>query len=174
MKILTTGFLVFVCWASLSTWLYVCKIKGLCGEHELILISTIKVDDVYTADSLPNTLAAKPVMPDKLLVYFAFDKSEFITDSDVPRFYDASVTYMFHNSDAGIKIIGYTDSKGSDNYNMDLGYRRANSVREYFKNKGIPAEKISVESKGEKEPAENNDSEEGRAKNRRATVTIKN
>jgi outer membrane protein OmpA-like peptidoglycan-associated protein len=174
MKILVTGVLVFVCWASLSTWFYVCKIKGLCGEHELIMISTIKVNDAYTADSLPNTLAAKPAMPDNLLVYFAYDKSEFITGSDVLKFYDASISYMFHNPDAGLQIIGHTDSKGSDEYNQALGFRRARSVQDYFECKGIPVGKLKIESKGEKEPAENNTSDEGRAKNRRVSVTIKN
>lgn len=174
MKILTTGFLVFVCWASLSTWLYVCKIKGMCGEHETILISPVKVNDAYTADSLPDKLAGKPVLPDNLQVYFAFDKSEIISDPAVSKFYDASNTYMFHNSGAGLLITGHTDARGSDEYNQALGYRRAKSVQNYFESKGIPANKISIQSKGEKEPAVNNNTDEGRAKNRRAIVTIKN
>jgi len=174
MKILTTGFLVFVCWASLSTWFYVCKIKGMCGAHETIIVNSIKVKDAFTADSLPNTLAAKPVMPDNLLIYFAFDKSEFVTESDISKYYDASISYMFHNPAAGLQIIGHTDAKGSDEYNQALGFRRAESVKDYFEGKGIPVEKLTIESKGEKEPAENNSSDEGRAKNRRVTVTIKN
>lgn len=174
MKTLIIGFLVFLGWSSISTYLYVCKIKGLCSPHETIMISTIKVNDAYTADSLPNTLAEIPAMPDKLFVYFAFDKSEFISDPDLTKFYDASITYMFHNSDAGLRIIGHTDAKGSDEYNQALGYRRAQSVQNYFESKGISAEKIKIESKGEKEPAENNGTDEGRSKNRRATITIKN
>lgn len=174
MKILTIGFLVFVCWASLSTYLYVCKIKGLCNEKENVLISTVKVNGAYTADSLQNTLAAEPAMPEKLLIYFAFDKSAFVSDSDESGFYDASITYMYHNSEAGLLITGHTDSKGSDEYNQALGYRRAQSVSDYFESKGIPAGKITIDSKGEKEPAENNSTDAGRAKNRRASVTIKN
>ncbi len=174
MKILTIGFLVFVCWASLSTYLYVCKIKGLCNERETALISTVKVNDAYIADSLPDTLAAEPAMPDKLLIYFEFDKSEFVSGSDVSGFYDVSITYMNHNSEAGLLITGHTDSKGSDKYNQALGYRRAQSVMDYFEDEGIPARKITIDSKGEKEPAENNSTDEGRAKNRRASVTIKN
>jgi outer membrane protein OmpA-like peptidoglycan-associated protein len=157
MKTLIIGFIVFLGWTGLSSYIYVCKIKGLCSEH----------------DSLPNTLAERPAMPDKLLIYFAFDKSEFISDPDLTKFYDASITYMFHNTDAGLRIIGHTDAKGSDEYNQALGYRRAQSVQNYFESKGIPAEKITIESKGEKEPSEDNNSEEGRAKNRRVIVTIK-
>ena len=174
MKTLVIGLLVFLGWSATATYLYVCKIKGLCGEHETILISTIKVNDAYTSDSLPNTLAAKPVMPDKLLIYFAFDKSAFITDSDVSKFYDASISYLNYNSAAGLHITGHADSKGSVEYNNALGYRRAISVQDFFKRKGIPAEKITIESKGENEPVENNNTDDGRAKNRRASVTIKN
>lgn len=174
MKTLVFGFLIFLSWSATATYLYVCKIKGLCGEHELIMISTIKVNDEYTADPLPNTLAAKPAMPDNLFVYFDYDKSEIIPGSDVLKFCDASITYMYHNPNAGLQIIGHTDSKGSDEYNKALGLRRAKSVQDYFESKGIPLEKLTIESKGKKEPAENNITAEGRAKNRRATVTIKN
>jgi len=174
MKTLIIGFIVLLVWSGMCTYLYVCKIKGLCGTHETIMVSTIKINDVYTADSLPNTLAEKPAMPDKLFVYFAFDKSEFISDPSLTKFYDASVTYMFHNSGAGLRIIGHTDATGSDEYNQALGYRRAQTVQSYFESKGIPSEKIKIESKGEKEPAVNNSTIEGRAKNRRATITINN
>jgi OOP family OmpA-OmpF porin len=69
-------------------------------------------------------------------------------------------------------ITGYTDDKGSDIYNQALGYRRAQSVQDYFKSKGVTAEKITLDSKGEKEPAENNSTDVGRSKNRRASISI--
>ena len=173
MKIITIGFLVFICWLSLSTWLYLCKIKDLCGSPETAQLTAINVNNAITADSIPKTLAAKPAIPDKLLVYFAYDKSEFIPGSDVSKFYDASIAYMIQNPNAALQIIGHTDSKGSDEYNQALGLRRAQSLIEYFKSKGIAVEKLKIESKGENEPAENNSTDDGRAKNRRAAVTIK-
>ena len=174
MKILTIGLLVFVCWASLSTYLYVCKIRGLCNGSETVLMSSVMANDPSTADSVANTLAAEPAIPEKLLIYFEFDKYGFVSGSDASGFYDASVTYMHHNSEAGMLITGHTDSKGSDEYNLALGYRRAQSVMDYFESKGIPAGKITIDSKGEREPADNNSTDEGRAKNRRASVTIQN
>jgi len=174
MKTLIIGFIVFLGWTCMSSYIYICKIKGLCSEQEAILLSTMKVNDVYTADSLPDTLAASPSAPNQLLHYFAYDKSEFITDSAVSKFCDASIAYMLHNPDAGLQIIGHTDAKGSDEYNQALGFRRAQSVLDYFEGKGMPVEKLKAGSKGEKEPAENNSTDEGRAKNRRVTVTIKN
>jgi OOP family OmpA-OmpF porin len=72
-----------------------------------------------------------------------------------------------------LSITGHTDAIGSDEYNQALGYRRAKSVQHYFESKGIPANKIIIESKGEKEPADNNSSVTGRANNRRTIITIK-
>lgn len=69
-------------------------------------------------------------------------------------------------------IIGHTDSDGSPEYNMDLGMRRAESVRQYFKNLDVK-NAISIESKGETDPAGANDSAENKLKNRRVNIVIK-
>jgi outer membrane protein OmpA-like peptidoglycan-associated protein len=174
MKTLTIGFIVFIGWSALSTYFYVCKIKGLCPIHENVLVGPVEVNKAFTADSLSKTLAPKPVeMPEILLIHFAFDESSFVSDSSMSDYYDKSMEYMFLNSGAGLTITGHTDAKGSDEYNLALGYRRALSVQDYFVNKGVPAEKIKIESKGEKEPAENNNTDKGRSDNRRAVITIK-
>jgi peptidoglycan-associated lipoprotein len=182
MKILITGLLVFVCWATFSSYLYVCKIKDLCNEKETIPVSSLTVNDSLAAGSLPDTmdvqadtLAVQPdVIPENMLIYFAFDISSFATDSSISAYYDNSMAYMLRNSAAGLHITGHTDAKGSDEYNEALGYRRAQSVKVYFESKGIPSDRITIDSKGEKEPAEDNNTDGGRAKNRRASVIIKN
>ena len=73
---------------------------------------------------------------------------------------------------ARLSITGHTDAIGSEEYNLALGFRRAQSVQSYFENKGIPANRIIVESSGEKEPADNNNTTTGRANNRRTVITI--
>jgi len=172
MKILITGFLVFACWASFSTWIYVCKIKGMCGDSEPVVVSVLKIDDAYPPDSSSTTSAVTPVRPGMVLVYFAYDKSEIEGSARLPGYSDSSIMYMNYNSEAGLFITGHTDSKGTDDYNMALGYRRAQSIRDYFVDGGIPAEKITISSKGEEEPVESNSTDEGRAKNRRASVSV--
>lgn len=175
MKILISGLLVFACWATFSTFLYVCKIKDLCREKETTLVSSLSVNDSLAAGTLPDTLAQQAdLMPENLLIYFEFDKSSFAADSTISAYYDKSMEYMLRNSAAGLLITGHTDSKGSDEYNKALGYRRAQSVQLYFESKGFPPGKITIDSKGEKVPAEDNITDEGRAKNRRTTVKIKN
>jgi len=74
---------------------------------------------------------------------------------------------------ARISITGHTDAVGTDEYNQALGTRRAESSQTYFIEKGIPRDKIISESRGEKEPADNNNTTEGRANNRRTLTVIK-
>ena len=172
MKILVTGFLIFACWASLATWIYVCKIKGLCNEGGSIAVSISEVGDASASDSLSITPEAKPTAPEMLLVYFEFDKSSFVIDSGLSAFSEASISYMNRHSESGLFITGHTDNKGSVNYNQALGYRRAQSIKDYFERNGIAAGKITIVSKGENEPVENNSTDKGRAKNRRASISV--
>jgi outer membrane protein OmpA-like peptidoglycan-associated protein len=175
MKILVIGFLVFFGWTALSTHLYVCKIKGLCSNSESENISVGNIKDSTAVDSLNKSLVPDLlVVPGTMLIYFAFDKSEFKSDALTDKYFTESNSYLNQNPQARLSITGHTDAIGSDKYNQDLGYRRAQSVRHYLAGKGMPADKIIVESKGEKDPASDNNTESGRSKNRRATIIIKN
>jgi len=174
MKILAIGFLVLFGWSAGSTYIYVCKIKGFCNERETILVNKVSVEDVSSADSIANRMADKPVtMPDNLVIYFAFDKSEFTSDAKTDNYIIESNAYLNQNPQASLSITGHTDAIGSDEYNQALGSRRAQSVQTFFENKGIPESKITIESKGEKVPADDNNTAEGRANNRRTEITIK-
>ena len=174
MKILIIGFLVFSSWVALSTYIYVCKIKGLCGEPTTLQVDTVSQKDVIAYDSVPQPVVQEQaVIPDNLVVYFAFDKSDFTPDAGTNKYFDESNKYLNQNLQARLSITGHTDAIGSNEYNQALGYRRAQSMQHYFESNGIPANKIIIESKGEKEPADDNNTTEGRANNRRTIITIK-
>lgn len=175
MKILTIGFLIFTMWASFSSFYYVCEIRGLCFEKEMPLVSGPAVIDSLNSDLLSYSQEKQVnLIPGNLLIYFAFDKSSFEEDSSISDYFDEAMAYMLRNSASGIDITGYTDAKGSNEYNKALGYRRARSVQVYFESKGFPSDKIRIDSKGELEPVESNMTDEGRAKNRRASIGITN
>ena len=73
-----------------------------------------------------------------------------------------------------IELFGHTDNVGKDDYNLQLSQRRADAVRRYLIEKGIPTADISAIGKGETEPIEDNTSEKGKAKNRRVEVKFRN
>ncbi|MEJ7805710.1 MAG: outer membrane protein OmpA [Telluria sp.] len=71
-----------------------------------------------------------------------------------------------------IIAVGHTDSVGSDAYNEKLAMRRAGAVKAYLQAKGIEANRIYTEGKGEKQPVESNKTAAGRAKNRRVEIEV--
>jgi len=71
-----------------------------------------------------------------------------------------------------IEVAGHTDSTGSDTYNQALSERRANNVAAYLSAQGVPATRMVTVGAGEAHPVASNDTEEGRAQNRRVEITI--
>lgn len=98
-------------------------------------------------------------------VYFDHDK-----DSLKPEF-EAYLKNMARivnsHTDLRIKIIGHTDSNGSDEYNIDLSARRAEVIRQFLIAQGVKPDKIVIEFRGEKDPATSNDTPDGKKLNRR-------
>ena len=75
-------------------------------------------------------------------------------------------------ADPRLRVIieGHTDSVGSDEYNMELSGRRAGAVSKYLVSKGIDSTRLQAKGLGETQPIASNDTEEGRAKNRRVEL----
>lgn len=71
-----------------------------------------------------------------------------------------------------VLIVGHTDSQGSDQYNMGLSQRRADSARSYLMQQGISSARIRTAGRGETEPVASNDTEAGRQQNRRVEIAI--
>ena len=69
-----------------------------------------------------------------------------------------------------IDVVGHTDSTGSDAINEPLSLDRAESVRSYLMSRGVPARQLSVSGRGSRDPVANNDSDSGRAMNRRVEI----
>lgn len=85
---------------------------------------------------------------------------------------DKLVTVFKDYPDTDITIFGYTDSKGADDYNLSLSQQRATSVKNYLTQKGLVSSRFTIKGMGEVEPIADNETEEGRSKNRRVEFAI--
>ena len=103
-------------------------------------------------------------------VRFDYDAAD-ITD-DGRAVLDAKLPILRANQAVRIRISGHTDSRGSDEYNLALGLRRAASARKYLSDRGIAVGRIDVVSFGEERPAVSGDDEGSFSQNRRAEFEI--
>ncbi len=85
---------------------------------------------------------------------------------------DKLVGVLVNNPDTNINIYGFTDSKGTDEYNQGLSERRANAVKAYMISKGVASDRMFSMGMGEKDPVATNDTDAGRAQNRRVEFAI--
>ena len=74
--------------------------------------------------------------------------------------------------DTNVLIQGHTDATGTDEYNLNLSQRRANSVMAYTTQKGVSGNRITTEGFGERMPVASNNSEAGKQANRRVEIAI--
>jgi len=103
-------------------------------------------------------------------VYFDFDKATLKPEAKAEL--DRAAKILLENKDLTLELQGHTDAIGTDAYNKALGERRAKAVFDYLKAKGVAANRLKVVSYGESKPAAPNNTEQGRAKNRRVDLTI--
>jgi peptidoglycan-associated lipoprotein len=104
-------------------------------------------------------------------VYFDFDKSDLRQDARNVLAKNAEILLKSRKADK-IKIEGHCDERGSAEYNLALGERRAKSALQYLVTLGVKPERLSIISYGKEKPAVQGTGEEAWAKNRRAEFLI--
>ena len=109
-----------------------------------------------------NNLTAK--------IFFDFDKSD-LTDQD-KAILDAKVAILNANPGVRLRIEGSTDRRGSDEYNLALGQRRAASAKRYLTDHGIDAARLDIISYGSEHPVAEGDTEDAYSQNRRDEFVI--
>lgn len=122
----------------------------------------------------PPTLAEEPMEVGKKIeldhVYFETAKWKLLPESSAQL--DELVALMEKHPTMEIEIAGHTDSRGSDSDNQKLSENRTRSVYEYLVEKGVSKSRMAYKGYGEKDPRADNDTEEGRAKNRRVEFVV--
>jgi outer membrane protein OmpA-like peptidoglycan-associated protein len=103
-------------------------------------------------------------------IYFDFDKTTLKKESFTEL--NKVVEFLKQNGTVEVEIAGHTDSKGSDDYNANLSQGRSQSVVDYIVSQGIDSFRLTAHGYGEGKPIDSNDSEAGRANNRRVEFTV--
>jgi len=83
---------------------------------------------------------------------------------------DSFAQGLQRNPQAQVRVIGHTDSTGSDAVNQPLSVNRAASVRDYLTARGVSPNMVAIDGRGSREPVAGNDTAEGRAHNRRVEI----
>jgi len=131
-------------------------------------ITEQKVEAIASKDMAASSVEGKEGMFEDIL--FDYDRY------DVKEGYRAELkavsAWMTKNSSASISIEGHCDDRGTNEYNLALGDRRAKSVKDYLVSLGVPSSRIETISYGEEKPLCTEQGEECWAKNRRAHFVI--
>lgn len=102
------------------------------------------------------------------IVYFGFDKYDI--SSEFTQMLDAHAAFLRSNPSYKVTIEGHADERGTPEYNIALGERRANAVQMYLQGRGVSADQIAIVSYGKEKPAVLGHDEAAWAKNRRAVL----
>ena len=130
-------------------------------------------DSAAAADAAARDAAAKAAGLRTTLtqtVHFDFDQSDLRAEDRA--ILDAKVPILQANSNVTIRISGHADERGSDEYNLALGQRRAAAVKQYLVQHGIADSRIETVSYGEERPVAQGSDEGAYAQNRRAEFEI--
>lgn len=160
----------------IRNWLLVSMVAiflGACGSGE----KKEEATTTPTAESAGDNISAKEMTFDiagsdsgKIdglkSVNFEYDKSSLTTVSR--KILGENAEWIRSHGTVSLQIEGHCDQRGSTEYNLSLGERRAKTVKEYLVGLGIPSNKLSIISYGEEKPLDPGDSESALARNRRA------
>ncbi len=166
-------------WFNLEQGLdYRLKVKDFNRDEKVLSLTTkpITQDDTIVMDAIiVKTIPTEPITLKN--VYYEFNKAELTPEAE-RVIHNTIYKLLKEHPKIVVEISSHTDSVGSNEYNIELSQKRAESVVNYLLDKGIPNDQLSAKGYGEEQPIAPNsnpdgsDNEEGRAKNRRTEFRI--
>ena len=121
-------------------------------------------------------IAVSQTADNQLMLNIPSDISFAVGRSDIqPNFapvLDQFAASLRNNPNTDVRIVGHTDSTGSDAVNNPLSMDRAASTRSYLAGRGVDSRRIMIEGMGERYPIASNDTNDGRARNRRVEIFV--
>ena len=137
------------------------------NTEESVYNSTVSSVEVSVAEDTIISYDEKPITTNAV-VYFDFDRFTLSTKSI--QTLKSVVRAMNDNSDMVITVSGHADERGTREYNLALGQRRGDAVKDYLLLNGISNNRVTVKSSGEEYPLVTGSNDESWSKNRRAEI----
>jgi outer membrane protein OmpA-like peptidoglycan-associated protein len=164
-----------------------CATKGFVRQNVAVVDQKVTADrsrmdtmDQATRDAMARAEAAGKLAEGKFLysmvlsddsVKFPLDSSQLSPEAQT-RLADFVQKLKADNKNVYLEIQGHTDSSGTKDLNMRLGEERAEAVRRYMNQQGVPLNRMSTISYGQDDPVAPNDTRQGRAQNRRVVLIV--
>ncbi|MBI2795088.1 MAG: OmpA family protein [Gemmatimonadetes bacterium] len=130
----------------------------------------VRDDSIAAVRALASKTAAELKQVLLATVYFDYDKSDVRDDTRAAL--ELKLPILGANPSLRVRIQGHTDERGSDEYNLALGQRRAAALKRYFTDRGVAEARIDVVSFGRERPAAPGEDDAARARNRRGEFEI--
>jgi len=136
---------------------------------------TVQVNDGKggTADSSVTIQVIRPAVKEIVFEDVHFDFDRYSLRPEATRALDEAIKSLQDNPQLRIQVEGHTCNIGTAEYNLALGERRANAVRDYLTSRGVAADRLQTVSYGEERPKHDNAREETRRLNRRAALVVR-
>jgi type IX secretion system PorP/SprF family membrane protein len=130
-----------------------------------------KQDSIRT-QALPGHITHEPLVLEKATLHFNFEFGSFNIDEAGTQYLDDLAAAFRDNPELRIMLVGHTDNVGSEKFNQRLSIQRAEKIRDFFTARGISPQRVEVRGSGEREPVAPNDTDDGKARNRRVELMI--
>jgi OOP family OmpA-OmpF porin len=157
---------------------------GVPADQILSFYERLEIDDLYDAtDTLRGGLRFEVVdreqdealenpLAEASKVYFETGSSYVPLDSSLRQTITQTLQYLLHKPESRLSLVGHTDNVGKAESNLILGKDRAAQLARYFRDFGLELDRIDVSSQGQTQPIASNETDEGRALNRRVEMRI--
>jgi len=161
-------------WIAGCSYYYVCKIRMDCGAVKSQMAAD--VNQAVMPDTLVGVKTEEQLSPPPpYVILFRLGISTCVPAPEDKNHFSLVKQYVTDNPGARVAITGHADNTGSESLNMKLSIQRAEFIRQQLLETGIMADHMDLSGKGEHEPVSENNSDEGRTKNRRVEIqTYKN
>jgi len=142
--------------------------QGASAESQTVQVSAAEKEAMIAEKLRKEKEEQLQALRSEHIVYFDFDMSS--VSSQFSSLLDAHAKFLTENSNVNVLVEGHADERGTPEYNIALGERRAKAVATYLENMGVSSSQITVVSYGEEKPMVKDRSESAFAKNRRAVL----